>query len=65
MKIIILEADKEELAANRRIADTIVDVLTNFLDSFTVLNNYTEQYDNNNDNNILEEEVDEDGSNEC
>lgn len=62
MKIIMFEANKEELAANKRVADTIVDTLTNFLDSFTVLNNYS--YLNDTDNNNSEEEDDEDGSNE-
>jgi hypothetical protein len=51
MKIIIFEANKEELAANKRVADTIVDTLTTFLDSFTKLSEYS-----NNDNNNNEEE---------
>lgn len=33
MKIIILEATAEELRANKRVADAIVDVLTNMCDS--------------------------------
>lgn len=40
MKIIILEADKEELAANKRVADGIVDTLVTFLDSFVKLTDY-------------------------
>ena len=41
MKIIIFEANKEELAANKRIADTLVDTISTFLDSFTRLSNYS------------------------
>lgn len=48
MKIIIFEANKEELAANKRVADTIVDTLTTFLDSFTKLSEYS-NYSNNNE----------------
>lgn len=59
MRIMMVEVSKEELAANRRVADSIVDTLVNFLDNFTVPNNYN----NNNDDDILEEEVDEDSSN--
>lgn len=39
MKIIILEANKEELAANKRVADVIVDTLTTFLDNFANIHN--------------------------
>lgn len=39
MKIIILEANKEELAANKRVADVIVDTLTDFLDNFANIHN--------------------------
>lgn len=61
MKIIIFEADKEELAANRRVADTIVDALTNFLDSFTRLDAFSNSdsdsdINNNEDNEDNEEE---------
>jgi len=64
MKIIMIDANKDELAANKRVADTIVDALANFLDNFTVPNSYVKTlYDNDNNNNNLEEEVDEDGSN--
>lgn len=52
MKIIIFEANKEELAANKRVADTIVDTLTTFLDSFTKLS----EYSNDNNNEDYEEE---------
>ena len=41
MKIIIFEADKEELAANKRVADTIVDTLSSFLNSFTRLDAFS------------------------
>ena len=33
MKIIILEATADELSANKRVADAIVDALTNMCDS--------------------------------
>lgn len=33
MKIIILEATAEELSANKRVADALVDALTNMCDS--------------------------------
>ena len=33
MKILILEASAEELSANKRVADAIVDALTNMCDS--------------------------------
>lgn len=49
MKIIIFEANKEELAANKRVADTIVDTLTTFLDSFTKLSEYSSNDNNNED----------------
>jgi len=52
MKIIIFEANKEELAANKQVADTIVDTLSTFLDSFTKLS----EYSNYNDNNEYKEE---------
>lgn len=57
MKILIIETNKEELAANKRIADGIVDTIVNFLDSFVKLTDYTEN------NNYSEKEDDEDGSN--
>lgn len=49
MKIIILEANKEELAANKRVADVIVDTLTTFLDNFAKLNNNYDEDDNYDD----------------
>lgn len=55
MKIIMFEADKEELAANKRVADTIVDTLTTFLDSFTKLSEYS-NYSNDDNNNDEDEE---------
>lgn len=55
MKIIIFEASKEELAANKRVADTIVDTLSTFLDSFTKLSEYS-NYNRNVDNNKEDEE---------
>lgn len=33
MKIIIMEATAEELKANKRVADAVMDALTNFADS--------------------------------
>ena len=33
MKVIILEATAEELCANKRVADTIIDALSNMCDS--------------------------------
>lgn len=57
MKILIIETNKEELAANKRIADGIVDTIVNFLDSFVKLTDYTEN------NNYSEKEDNEDGSN--
>lgn len=44
MKIIILEANKEELAANKRVADVIVDTLTTFLDNFAKINNSNNKF---------------------
>ena len=49
MKIIILEANKEELAANKRVADVIVDTLTTFLDNFAKLNNNYDEDDDYDD----------------
>lgn len=47
MKILIIETNKEELEANKRVADGIVDTLVTFLDSFVKLTDYK---DNNNNN---------------
>lgn len=52
MKIFIIEANKEELAANKRVADVIVDTLTKFLDNFANINNC--------DNKFLDNFTDED-----
>ena len=41
MKILIIETNKEELEANKRVADGIVDTIVTFLDSFVKLTEYT------------------------
>lgn len=55
MKIIILEANKEELAANKRVADVIVDTLTTFLDNFAKLNNNYDEDDDEYDDEDYED----------
>lgn len=49
MRIFIIEANKEELAANKRVADVIVDTLTTFLDNFANINNNYEDDDDYDD----------------
>lgn len=56
MKIFIIEANKEELAANKRVADVIVDTLTTFLDNFANINNS----DNKFLDNFTDDDEDED-----
>ena len=46
MKILIIETNKEELEANKRVADGIVDTIVTFLDSFVKLTDYSNNKDN-------------------
>lgn len=57
MKIFIIEANKEELAANKRVADVIVDTLTTFLDNFANIHNCNNDFANL--NNFNDEDDDE------
>ena len=56
MKIFIIETNKEELAANKRVADVIVDTLTKFLDNFANINNSNNKFLDN----FTDEDDDED-----
>lgn len=38
MKLIYIEATDKDLAANKRVADTLVDALSGFVDCFTRVN---------------------------